>query len=471
MANLPLDEQPINAVISTRISLDRETQSSIANQLRECRELCNTREINVVGEFSDVGKSAFDLNVERPGFDAAMAMIESGKANTLIVWKLDRMSRNAIGFMRIHDRLQAANAKFLSVKEPWFDTSNPIGLVLVMLMSAMAQTESENISLRLKSWHEGRRIEGHVPLGNRPYGYRRPKREDADWQKGGALIVNPDEQGIILEIAERVLGGDGLGAIARDLNARGIPAPSGNGNEWSHSAIRKILLSPTVAGCFPDGKSATSWDAIINTETASQLRDTLSDPLRDSRYGAQRIPHHLLTNIMRCGREGCGGEMNTYIGGKGNRRYRCKGCKMSINAEVPETIVDEWIAHHVTDSKWRRLRSSGKGLDLDLIVQLESDIDELSTDYYSRKGKPGAMSKPTYDELLGDMTAALDAAMTGDRIKLPDIESLAGWDAMTIADRRLVVNATIESITVGERSQEGRTTIEGARNRVSVVAR
>jgi DNA invertase Pin-like site-specific DNA recombinase len=463
--------QVIRAVLYTRISVDRENQSSIANQLREIRESCATLGMEIVGEFSDVGKSAFKLDVERPGFDAAMRMIETGQANQLVVWKLDRMTRNARGFATINDRLESCGATFRSIKEPWFDTSSPIGYALVGLMAALAEMEAGNIQGRILSWHEGRRINGDVPIGPTPYGYIRPSRDDDGWRKGGALIVNDAQAVVVGEMAQRVLAGDGLRDIARDLTARGIPSPSGKA--WNHTSIRKIILSPTVAAMFADGRTGESWDAIVERDQWRQLHAMLTNDERLAGFDcASRVPTHLLTNLMTCGKCDTGALMNSYSSSTKGRKYKCKGCGSVIVAHVAESAVVEWVAVNVTDERWRAMRAAGKGRDASLIAELEQRIEELTIDYYSRKGKRNEMRAEVYATINDDLMAQLDAAENEPMMELPEVDSLReSWGGLSIADQRLAIVAAIESIKVAPLPAGVKATPASARARVSIEGR
>ena len=442
---MPKADRIVRAVIYTRISVDRETQSSIENQMREIRDYCRLHNIEIVGEFSDVGKSAFKIEVERPGLESALEMIESGEANHIIVWKLDRLTRNARGFAQINDRIENADATFATVMEPWFDTSSPIGYAIVLLMAALAQMETENIKGRIISWHEGRRLNGDVPLGN-TYGYDRPKKGDEGYEDGGALIVNKRERVIIEEITDRLLGGEGTRSIARDLTARGIPTPSGK-TEWNHSSIRKMMLGTTIAGKYPDGSDCEGkWDAIVSDDKWRAMYEMLNDPVRAEQFGAARIPTHVLTNLMRCSIDGA--EMNTFRGSKG-RRYRCKVCRQTINAAIAESVLDEWIADNVSDARWRSIRASGTGRDESVVERLNEEIERLFVDYHSRAGKPGAIPAPVYQKLMDEKTAELEAATNGKRVKVPDVESLRdSWADLSVADKRLAIAATITAIEV-----------------------
>lgn len=82
-----------------RLSLDRDGKSAIERQESDCRRWAELNDVRVRSVHVDRGRSAYKEGVERKGFDAALTAVTSGVVRTLIVWKLDRLSRQGIGQM------------------------------------------------------------------------------------------------------------------------------------------------------------------------------------------------------------------------------------------------------------------------------------------------------------------------------------------------------------------------------------
>jgi len=463
------NDEEIRVVIYTRISVDRETEQSIKNQIRECKAYAKLNGWVVVDEFYDRGKSAYKLETERPGFDNALAAINSGKANRLLIWKLDRMTRNARGFMQINDRLESMGAKFASVKEPYFDTGSAIGLSIVMLMAAMAQIEAESIQGRALSWHEGRLLDLMPPTGNRPFGYRRPRKGDNDWKKGGALIPVPDEVAVIEEMAARIVAGESLRAIARDFSERKIPTAQRNSKrqtntDWSHSTIRSVMLSPTTAGLVEVAKGefmpSDKWEPIIPEPTWRIIRAILSDGNRCSHIEGgsdARKLKHLLPGLMACGK--CGGRMVTASHTRG-RQYECSDCGLSIMGDVADSVVTDWIMENVTVDQWNRLRAAGKGSVA--VEELQGRINEL---FIERSLHPNRIPRDIYESTVAELESQIAAAQTDAAIPMPEVTNLGtGWLDMSNADKRTVIGGVIDSIRV----LPYRAGVTG-RNRISII--
>lgn len=432
----------IRVVIYTRISVDRDTEQSIRNQIRECKEYAKANGYEVVGDpFVDRGKSAYKLETVRPGFDAAMATVKSGRANRLLVWKLDRMTRNARGFMRIHDELTEIGATFQSVKEPWFDTGTPIGLALVMLMAALAQMEAEGIQGRAFSWHEGRTESLLPPVGKTAFGYTRPEPN--------TLAINETEQALVVEMATRILNGDSLRSIARSFNDDGIPTQSGA--KWSHTTIRSAMLNPTTAALVETSKGnyepSPHWEPLIDPAQWHAVNAVLSDPLRitnPNNDGAIKgNPKFMLTGLMRCGR--CDGRMAATPHRFG-RRYKCDDCEMSIDGELADNRVSDWIMANVTDEQWKLMRAAGKGTET--VEEVQGRINEL---FIERTMYPNRVPKAVYESAVAALEAQLAAANEECAIPMPDVDNLhTGWATMTVKDQRTVIGAVIDRMTVAK---------------------
>src|SRR5205807_10391964 len=114
---------------------------------------------------------------------------------------------------------ETAGTALVSVTEP-IDTSTDIGVALVRILVTFAGLESTVRSQRLRSKAAEAAAAGARLPGARPYGFSVDNRH---------LIAA--EAAVIAEAAERVLGGESLEGIARDLRRRGVPSPGRR--QWS----------------------------------------------------------------------------------------------------------------------------------------------------------------------------------------------------------------------------------------------
>ncbi|MFJ4602094.1 recombinase family protein [Streptomyces griseoluteus] len=106
-----------------RLSLDRDGKTAIERQEADCRAWAERNALSVRKVHIDRGRSGYK-SVERKGFDAALAAITAGVVGTLVVWKLDRLSRKGIGQVgQVLDDIEKAGGRLVSVIDG-LDTSN-----------------------------------------------------------------------------------------------------------------------------------------------------------------------------------------------------------------------------------------------------------------------------------------------------------------------------------------------------------
>ncbi|MBY2947019.1 recombinase family protein [Rhizobium leguminosarum] len=100
----------------------------------------------------------------RPGLSAALRRLKRG--DTLVVWKMDRIARSVMHFVNLINRLRNRGVQFLSLTEP-FDTSSPIGRLMMHMLGAFAEFEKEVIQERTRAGLAAAREKGQL-LGRRP---------------------------------------------------------------------------------------------------------------------------------------------------------------------------------------------------------------------------------------------------------------------------------------------------------------
>lgn len=152
----------------------------------------------------------------RPALSDALRMIADGEADTLMVSKLDRLSRSVVDFGAIVEDARRGGWNIVII-DLGVDLSTPAGEMVATIMAALAQWERQVISQRTRDALASRKRDG-MKLG-RPVG------------------VDPDTEGMILTLHRSGLG---LRAVANELNSHALPTPQG-GTLWRASSVRSIL--------------------------------------------------------------------------------------------------------------------------------------------------------------------------------------------------------------------------------------
>ena len=220
---------------------------SIGNQV----ELCKEHVRNVFGEefaercvvFEDEGFSGG--NLQRPDFKRMMEEVRKRKFQAIVVYRLDRISRNISDFTGLIDELTKLDVSFVSIKEQ-FDTSTPMGRAMMFIISVFSQLERETIAERIRdNMHElaktGRWLGGNTPTGYQS-GAVTKVTIDGKERKSYKLIPIPDEIEIPKLIFELYIETDSLTAVEAELLRRRIKTKQGK--DFTRFAIKAILQNP-----------------------------------------------------------------------------------------------------------------------------------------------------------------------------------------------------------------------------------
>lgn len=426
----------IRVVIYIRISMARENQTSTRTQEKECRAYAKSRGWEIVDVNIDEGKSAWN-GKGRPGLDRTMAAIESKRANTVLVWKLDRFARSIIHFHELMGRIERAKGSFVSVTDQ-IDGSTTQGQIMMSLVAGFAQMESDIKSERAAVWQLDR-IESGLPNGgSRAYGY--------EPQKNDTLIVREKESEILLEAATRILAGDSLRTVIRDLQPK---SATGKG-PMTARGLRSALTNPTVAGLrrVDDDFAPGNWTPIIPRDTWDALNALFGDPSRRTHTGTNEL-RHLLSGIMECDQCGKGVGIRKWKANPTARnpytqeshRYTCQ-CGNSINADSATEVVMSRMWEIVTPAQWQAWKITGTGWDQSVIDGIRARRERILIQNLS-----GKIGDAAADEMLAECDRQ-EAVATGEEpLDLPDVADIrASWESLSVVDKRRVMRQAFRSI-------------------------
>jgi DNA invertase Pin-like site-specific DNA recombinase len=177
---------------------------------------CKRRGWTIVDEIEDAGYSAKDL--KRPGITKALAELQRGGADALVVSKLDRLSRSMIDFTGLMGRATKENWALVAL-DCAVDTTTPAGEAMAHVLATFAQFERRLIGQRTREALAQKKAQG-VQLG-------RPRELP---------------QKVRTRIKRRRSAGKSLAAIANELNSAGVPTAHG-GACWYPSTVRAVLAA------------------------------------------------------------------------------------------------------------------------------------------------------------------------------------------------------------------------------------
>ncbi len=427
---------PKRAVIYVRISKDRDNQSSTDSQERSCRAYAESQGWEVVSVMVDQGKSAWNRNTKRPGFDEAMDIIERGGADVLLVWAIDRAVRSTIDLDQLLERLEDCGGNFVSATQP-IDTTTKMGVAMLKIVGVLAELESGMKSERMVYAHQQRRLEGKPMGGPRPYGYQRT--ED------GTIVQDPAEAQTVRRVFKMFRDGESYNAIARTLNEEGL-APV-TGARFHAQTVKDLTSSLAVNGrmTVEDVAIPAPWEAIIDDDEWNEVQDMKR--VRPKMAGPQRKTA-LLTGMLVCGV--CGA--NLWIGAR--RRYVCSGpeCFNGVNERLADEYVSRVVIGSISKPAWDDMRAKADGADP--AGALRAELEQMAADYGQ-----GLITRAEWEAFRPALLERIEQAETVHvrRSDLPDVANLAdAWDTLDVRQQRTVLRALVEQITVGPTRMTGR---------------
>ncbi|PSM31331.1 recombinase family protein [Haliangium sp. UPWRP_2] len=224
------------AIGYVRVSTQEQATDGVSldAQRDKLRAYCKLHGIKLIDIKADEGYSGSTLN--RPGLQAALQLLRRGRADTLLVVKLDRLSRSLRDVCTLVEEMFSDERYHLLSLCGMVNTHTAAGRMLMMNLANFNQFEREMVSERTRDALRHMMTQG-VRLGPAPYGYE--FSHDVD-DKGRRLLVPlPEEQEVLRKIRDLRADGLKLHQIARRLNEAGIPAR--RGGRWRAQRLSIVL--------------------------------------------------------------------------------------------------------------------------------------------------------------------------------------------------------------------------------------
>lgn len=219
----------MKAVGYIRVSTNEQAKEGISlrHQEEKIKAYAALHEMELVEITRDEGLSAKTVD-KRPGATRVIDMAATGEAEAIVVYKLDRMFRNAAEALRISQELNNLGVALHSVTER-LDTQSAMGKFFFTIMAAAAEMERNLISERTRDALRHKKALGEV-YNHAPYGYDIVERK---------LVPNKVEQKVIARILTLRDDKMSLQCIASDLNNEGIRTKKGKA--WFPKTVSDVI--------------------------------------------------------------------------------------------------------------------------------------------------------------------------------------------------------------------------------------
>lgn len=374
---------------------ERKIESeSVENQLDLLKEYVE-KESSLVLADSYIDRGISGTKFDRPDFNRMIGDIRAGKIDCVVVKDLSRLGRN---YLEAGDYLEKIfpffSVRFIVVTDQ-YDSLNSNAMedgLLVPLKNLINESYAKDISRKISAANENRFKQGIYSARHVAYGYRR------DPDDASMILPDEDTKEIVQRIFREFTSGKSLCAVARGLNADGIPSPNvykqtkqktgkkNADNLWTGCTLKVIIRNPVHVGDLHIGKMHQSYyngvvkpvqregfyvenhhEAIIDRETFQKAQEILEDSRRrrTANLGKNENEELKKPNLLRgyfyCG--DCGRKMQlnhqfkTHKNGEvvAFARYRCYRSASygdadrdkSVPREKVEGIIFDLIKEHI----------------------------------------------------------------------------------------------------------------------------
>jgi site-specific DNA recombinase len=432
---------PDRAIGIARISVNRANETSTGTQAERIEGWCASKGVELSEVIVVQGRSAYKTEaLKRPDVIKALHLIRAGAVNVLVVWKIDRVARNARDLLNLIHEIEKAGGSFVSVTED-FNSNGPWARLVITILAAIAEMESAIKSERVLVWQEYRRASKSVPTGPRPFGYQRSRN---------ALTIDQDEAKAVRKMAADVLAGKSLRSITAAYNATGSRTLTARG-------VVRILTSPTIAALRPvegtilewyaEGQTGAlvpcdGWKPILDRPTWEAVHKILLNPSRRTNHtNGERV--HLLSGLLECGKCGKAMAARGHLNGP---RYTCPTYHLSIPAAETDREIERAILDLLDPLAWQRLRSRGTHrVDIEA---LDTELAELAQRRFLPPSDPDYVGPAEHETLRKGLTRQR-AETASEPLPLPNIDNVQKrWPHLTIEQKRLIVTATLPRIVI-----------------------
>lgn len=297
--------------VSTHYQIDKDSLPMQRGDLTNyCKYVLCTDNYEI---FEDAGYSA--KNTDRPAFQNMMDRMRKHEFTHILVWKIDRISRNLLDFCDIYEELKKYDVTFISKNEQ-FDTSTAMGEAMLKIILVFAELERKVTAERVTAVMVDRANKGLWNGAPVPLGYR--------WDNDKKFpMVDTDEAPVVEFIYNTYLETCSTTAVKDALNTNGIKTKKGA--TWTTKTISDIIRNPFYKGTYRYNfrssgrgkkKKENEWVLVENSHEGIISEDIWSECNKIMDTNAKRNnaagfrakgKTHVFAGLIKCGE--CGNTM------------------------------------------------------------------------------------------------------------------------------------------------------------------
>ena len=331
-----MNEENKIAGLYIRVSTEDQAREgfSLKEQEKRLRAMCEYKGYEVYKIYKDSGISAKTGNY-RPAFEELLQDIKDKKCNTIVVLKLDRLTRSVYDWENILKFLEENDA-YLDCANDDINTTNANGKMISIILTSVSQQEIERTSERTKVGLAGAIKEGHIPA-RAPLGYKHVDKK---------LVPDPLTKDIVIRIYNLYFEGKSYYNIATIFNEEQVLGK----NNWKDTGILRIITNEVYKGDYVHGKRTnhpTYYKDVVEPIISKEMWDNCQVQKKKNQKNYMRTQTYIFLQKLKCpkcGRILAGGASHKIKSDKWYFYYRCENCKNNIHEDKIEEKIKNLLA-------------------------------------------------------------------------------------------------------------------------------
>lgn len=331
-----MNEENKIAGLYIRVSTEDQAREgfSLKEQEKRLRAMCEYKGYEVYKIYKDSGISAKTGNY-RPAFEELLQDIKDKKCNTIVVLKLDRLTRSVYDWENILKFLEENDA-YLDCANDDINTTNANGKMISRILTSVSQQEIERTSERTKVGLAGAIKEGHIPA-RAPLGYKHIDKK---------LVPDPLTKDIIIRIYNLYFEGKSYYNIATIFNEEQVLGKT----NWKDTGILRIISNEVYKGDYVHGKRTnhpTLYKDVVEPIVSKEMWDNCQVQKKKNQKNYMRTQTYIFLQKLKCpkcGRILAGGASHKIKSDKWYFYYRCENCKSNIHEDKIEDKIKALLA-------------------------------------------------------------------------------------------------------------------------------
>ncbi|PFE03781.1 recombinase family protein [Bacillus sp. AFS023182] len=453
--------------IYIRVSTEEQARDgfSISAQREKLKAYCVAQDWDSFKFYVDEGVSAKDTN--RPQLNILLNHIKQGLITTVLVYRLDRLTRSVMDLYKLLDTFDQYNCAFKSATEV-YDTSTAMGRMFITIVAALAQWERENLGERVRMGQLEKARQGEYSA-KAPFGF--------DKNDHSRLVINEKESKVVLDMVKKVEEGYSIRQLAERLDSHVKPI---RGYKWHIRTILDILSNNALYGAirWSDEIIEGTHQGIITKDRFMKLQKILVSRQNIKKRQTQSVFIYQMKLICpNCGNR-LASERSIYYRKKDqkhveNNQYRCQACALNKKAAfaTSEKKVEKAFLDYIYKYRFKQIPQLKKEDDEFNILKKQLAKVERQRDKFQKAWSNDLMTDEEFTNQMKETKGVLEAIkeklnslnlnkneeIDNDILKETINNIKDNWSNLSPTEKRQFMNMFIESIKIDK--EEGATEV------------